>query len=135
MVPHGDQCAGGLNALRVSGSCAVDHAEADRETRISASHIMSPNGILRMSETRFICARKSWHVDHRGETRATENGTPMFVVLRSLIRRIREFCGEVDIAALATIKALPEWHPDREQQSEPPEDGCLCEEPKGLTRN
>ena len=22
--------------------------------------------------TRFICARKSWHVDHRGETRVTE---------------------------------------------------------------
>ena len=22
--------------------------------------------------TRFICARKSWHVDHRGEIRATE---------------------------------------------------------------
>jgi hypothetical protein len=52
-----------------------------------------------------------------------------------LIRRIRESCSEVDIAALATIKALPEWHADREQQSEPPEDGCLCEEPKGLTRN
>ena len=30
---------------------------------------MSPNGILRMSKTRFICARKSWHVDHRGEIR------------------------------------------------------------------
>ena len=29
----------------------------------------SPNGILRMSKTRFICARKSWHVDHRGEIR------------------------------------------------------------------
>ena len=42
---------------------------------------------------------------------------------------------EVDIAALATIKALPEWHPDREQQSEPPEDGCLWAEPKRLTRN
>jgi hypothetical protein len=24
-LAHGDQCAGGLNALRVSGSCAVDH--------------------------------------------------------------------------------------------------------------
>ena len=30
-----------------------------------------------MLATRFICARKSWHVDQRGETRATEDGTPM----------------------------------------------------------
>ena len=37
------------------------------ETRISASHIVSPNGILRMSRTRFICARKSRRRDHRGE--------------------------------------------------------------------
>jgi hypothetical protein len=42
---------------------------------------------------------------------------------------------EVDIAALATIKALPEWHPYREQQSKPSEDRCLWKEPKGLTRN
>ena len=41
--------------------------EAEAETRICAPHIMSPNGILKMSKTRFICARKSWHVDHRGD--------------------------------------------------------------------
>ena len=63
------------------------------------------------------------------------NNRSYCVTKEGLIRRIREFCGEVDINAPATIKALPEWHPDREQQSEPPEDGCLCEEPKGLTRN
>jgi hypothetical protein len=38
---------------------------------------MSPNCILRMSETRFICARKSRHIDHRGDIRGAENGTPM----------------------------------------------------------
>ena len=27
-----------------------------------------------MLATRFICARKSWHVDHRGEIRATKTG-------------------------------------------------------------
>ena len=27
---------------------------------------------LKSSTTRFNCARKSWHVDHRGEIRATE---------------------------------------------------------------
>ena len=43
--------------------------EAEAETRICAPHIMSPNGILKMSKTRFICARNSWHVDHRGEIR------------------------------------------------------------------
>ena len=29
---------------------------------------MSPNGILRMSETRFICARQSRHATHRGRS-------------------------------------------------------------------
>ena len=32
----------------------------------------SPNDIsLKMLQTRFICARKSWHVDHRGEIRCS----------------------------------------------------------------
>ena len=48
---------------------------------------MSPNGILKMSKTRFICARKSWHVDHRGEIRQrsaavtfamVSHGTPVY---------------------------------------------------------
>ena len=32
---------------------------------------------LKSSATRFICARKSWHIDHRGDIRGAENGTPM----------------------------------------------------------
>ena len=35
------------------------------------------------------------------------------VTREGLLRCIREYCGEVDIAALATIEALPRWHPDR----------------------
>ena len=33
-----------------------------------------------------------------------------------LLRCVREYCGEVDPLALATLRALPEWHPDREPQ-------------------
>ena len=33
-----------------------------------------------MLATRFICTRKSWHVDHRGETATQKTGTPMMEI-------------------------------------------------------
>jgi hypothetical protein len=30
----------------------------------------------------------------------------------ALLRCVREYCGEVDPSALATLKALSDWHPD-----------------------
>jgi hypothetical protein len=36
------------------------------------------------------------------------------VTREGLLCCIREYCGEVDAAALAIIQALPEWHPDRQ---------------------
>ncbi len=38
---------------------------------------------------------------------------------RSLLRDIRENCGEVDPAALAVIEALPDRHPDRDTKKNP----------------
>ena len=61
-----------LAAAELVMACPV----SDRETGISASHIASPNGILRMFKTRFICARKSRRRDHRGRSASPENGTP-----------------------------------------------------------
>ena len=54
----------------IAGRAKVTIVKSDTwaaaETRIPAPHIVSPNGILKMSKTRFVCARKSRHVDHRG---------------------------------------------------------------------
>lgn len=33
----------------------------------------------------------------------------------SLLRCIREYCGDVDPKALAVIEALPDWHVDRDR--------------------
>ena len=33
----------------------------------------------------------------------------------SLLRCIREYCGDVDPAAVATIDVLPDWHPDQDK--------------------
>ena len=32
-----------------------------------------------------------------------------------LARCLREYCGEVDVDALAELQELPDWHPDLEQ--------------------
>jgi len=37
----------------------------------------------------------------------------------ALIRCIGEYCGEVDSASVAIIKALPDWHPDRDKKENP----------------
>ena len=37
----------------------------------------------------------------------------------SLLRCIREYCGEVDPAAIAILRALPDWHPDRDKKENP----------------
>ena len=37
----------------------------------------------------------------------------------SLLRCIREYCGDVDTAAIAIIEALRDWHPDREKMENP----------------
>lgn len=37
----------------------------------------------------------------------------------SLLRCIREYCGEVDPAALAVIETFPDWHPDYNKQKNP----------------
>ena len=55
----------------------VSSCKADRETRISASHIVSPNGILRMSETRFIGQGNLGMSTTGGRSANAENGTPI----------------------------------------------------------
>ena len=35
----------------------------------------------------------------------------------ALVRRVREYCGEIDDNSLAVLKSLPDWHPDWDRQS------------------
>jgi hypothetical protein len=39
---------------------------------------------------------------------------------KALLRCIREYCGEVDVGALARVKSLPEWHSDWDRKTTPP---------------
>jgi hypothetical protein len=36
----------------------------------------------------------------------------------ALLRCIREYCGEIDVEALAKLQALPAWHPDWDHRNE-----------------
>ena len=36
----------------------------------------------------------------------------------ALLRCIREYCGEVDVEALAKLRALPDWHPDWDRRND-----------------
>jgi hypothetical protein len=38
----------------------------------------------------------------------------------ALLRCIRDYCGEVDVLALAKVQALPEWHPDWDRKTTSP---------------
>jgi hypothetical protein len=40
-------------------------------------------------------------------------GSAYCVTRSALLRNIRERCGDADPDALAEVKALPDWHPDR----------------------
>lgn len=64
-----------------------------------------------------------WILQRRdGETRERSSGwsNRAYCVTRAgLLRCVREYCGEIDVDALALLRALPEWHPDRQQRGTP----------------
>ena len=58
---------------------AVDLSDNELAAIVAKANLTVQSAVHAPSDdqARFICARKSRHVDHRGETRPTENGTPM----------------------------------------------------------
>jgi len=67
---------------------------------------------------RVACDPLQWVLQRKdGEARGKSSGWnhhSYCVTHSGLLRCIREHCGEVDAAVLAAVRALPEWHPDRQ---------------------
>jgi hypothetical protein len=60
---------------------------------------------------RVVYDPQQWILQRRGGN--NWNNRSYCVTREGLLRCVREYCDEVDSEALARLRALAEWHPDR----------------------
>jgi hypothetical protein len=60
---------------------------------------------------RIVSDELQWLLQHREGNRW--NNRSYCCTRAGLLRCVGEYCGEVDAEALAQVRALPDWHPDR----------------------